>query len=98
MTQGDGPPPLRNDRPLVVCLALAVALAFAVATQYAAWRLGFHPRLGSPLFIPSPASQRIGLAASVICAGAGLSMLLFRHTRRLAGIPFILALAALASG
>lgn len=37
---------------------LAVALAFTVATQYAAWRLGFHPRLGSPLFILSPASRR----------------------------------------
>ena len=98
MAPGDGPPPLRNDRPLVVCLALAVALAFTVATQYAAWRLGFHPRLGSPLFILSPASRRIVLAASVVCAGAGLSMVLFRHTRRLAGIPFILALAALASG
>ena len=96
MMDGDAPPPLRNDRPLVACLVLALVLAFACATQYVAWRLAFHPRLGSPSLVLAYTYRRIGLAASVLSAGVGISMLLFGRTRRLAGLPFVFALGAAA--
>jgi type IV secretion system protein VirD4 len=42
----------RNDRPLVLSLVAALVVGAAVGTQYVAWRLGFHPNLGPPLYVP----------------------------------------------
>jgi type IV secretory pathway TraG/TraD family ATPase VirD4 len=53
----------------VVTVVTVIGLAIWTATQYAAYRLGFHPALGTPLFWVSSPYREL-LAAVAVVAGA----------------------------
>ena len=79
------PPYPRNDRPLVLLLALGLAVAFGVGTQYVAWRFAFHPNLGVPLLVLGAETLRILRAVSVTLVGCALSVLFLPLFRRMTG-------------
>lgn len=97
MDKSDHAPRLRNDRPLVFFFVLGLILAFAVATQYVAWRLAFHPALGPPVLVLRPTARRLLFAGAILCAGGGLAAALLRRSRRFAGALWVVGLAALVS-
>lgn len=86
----EGSPPLRNDRPLIVLVGLAIAVSLAVGTQVTAWRLGFHARLGVPLAVPGLAASRLLQAGAVLAAGTAASSLAVSPWRS-AALPLGLA-------
>src|SRR2546428_13898559 len=63
------PPDPHTDRPLIVCLALALVLGLAAGTQYVAWRLHYHPGLGAPLAVLSADTGRMLRRPGVPAAG-----------------------------
>src|SRR2546428_5443721 len=63
------PPDPHTDRPLIVCLALALVLGLAAGTQYVAWRFHYHPSLGAPLVVVPAHAARWLRATGVPAAG-----------------------------
>ena len=82
-----------NERPLVLLLILGLVLAFSAGTQYVAWRLGFPPGFGRPLFVPNVRTLALLRAFAVLCAGSSLAATLLRQSRWL---PTALSLSATA--
>src|SRR2546422_2668302 len=66
------PPDPHTDRPLIVCLALAVAFGLAAGTQYVAWRFHYHANLGTPLVVVPAHTARWLRATGVLAAGTAL--------------------------
>jgi type IV secretion system protein VirD4 len=66
------PPDPHTDRPLIVCLALALGLSLAVGTQYVAWRFDYHPNLGEPLVVLPVHTVRWLRATAVLAAGTAV--------------------------
>jgi len=91
-------PDPHTDRPLMVCLVLALVLGLAAGTQYVAWRFHFHTNLGAPLAVVPSDTARWLRATGVLAAGTALVGVLLTWLRPLS-VPFLLlaACAALAS-
>src|SRR5436309_2807098 len=92
------PPDPHTDRPLIVCLALALVLGLAAGTQYVAWRFQYHPSLGAPLVaVPAHTAQWLR-ATAVLAAGTALVGVLLPWLRPLSvPLAIVAAGAALAS-
>src|SRR2546428_10900966 len=92
------PPDPHTDRPLIVCLALALVLGLAAGTQYAAWRFHYHPSLGAPLVVgPAPAARWLR-GTGVLAAGTALVGVLLPWLRPLSvTLAIVAACVALAS-
>lgn len=86
------PPHPGNDRPLVLFLMLGLVIAFGTGTQYVAWRLGFHPNLGAPLFVASPGDLAVIRVGAIVCAIAGAGLLFLPAWRTMSGVLLIGAL------
>ena len=84
----------QTDRPLIVCLALALVLGLAAGTQYVAWQFAFHPNLGAPLVVLSTQAARWLRAAGVLVAGGALAGVLLARFRRLSIPLAVLGLCA----
>src|SRR5438309_1409267 len=91
------PPDPPGDRPLLLCLALALVFALAAGTQYVAWRFAFHPNLGAPLIVVSARATRWARATGLLAAGAGLAATLVPRVRNLS-IPSVVVAASAALG
>lgn len=82
-----GRPPLASSpssEGVTALLVLNAILAAWIATQLIAYRLGFHPWLGTPLYAASPGTQRVWRAAAVAVAGVGVVLyIVLRSSRRL---------------
>ncbi|PYO40429.1 MAG: conjugal transfer protein TraG [Gemmatimonadetes bacterium] len=87
----------QGDRPLLVCLVLALVFALAAGTQYVAWRFAFHPNLGAPLLVFSAHSTRWLRVIGLLATGAGLGATLVPRVRSLS-IPFLVVAASAALG
>src|SRR5438445_11302630 len=78
MPAGPAEPPVHalpdphSDRPLIVCLALALVLGLAAGTQYVAWRFQYDPNLGTPLVVVPAHTARWLRATGVLAAGTAL--------------------------
>ena len=81
-----------NDRPLVLFLTLGLVIAFGTGTQYAAWRWGFHPNLGTPLFVATPTELAVVRAAAMVCAVGGVGLLFIPSWRTMSSVLLIGAL------
>ncbi|HVH10092.1 MAG TPA: type IV secretory system conjugative DNA transfer family protein, partial [Gemmatimonadales bacterium] len=81
----------RTDWPFVIGLTAALVLGLAAGTQYVAWRLGFHPRLGPPLVLLSQATARSLRVTAVVALGGALVLALVASPR----LPSALRSAAL---
>src|SRR5437879_9169845 len=92
-------PPLdpQGDRPLLVCLVLALVFALAAGTQYVAWRFAFHPNLGAPLLVVSARGTRWVRATGPLAAGTGLAATRVPRARSLS-IPSLVGAAVPALG
>lgn len=71
----------------------ALLLVLWAGTQWAAWKLGYQPALGPPLFAPGPPLHAWLLAGSIVPGVLALGALTHGHTRRFA--PALLALTLL---
>src|SRR2546426_9727256 len=92
------PPDPHTDRPLMVCLALALVLGLAAGTQYVAWRFHYHPSLGAPLVVVPAHAARWLRATGVLAAGTALAGVLLPWLRPLSvPLAIVAAGAALAS-
>src|SRR3989475_881694 len=92
------PPDPHTDRPLIVCLALALVVGLAAGTQYVAWRFQYHPGLGAPLAVLSADTERWLRATGVLAAGTALVGVLLPWLRPLSvPLAIVAAGAALAS-
>jgi type IV secretion system protein VirD4 len=91
------PPDPQVDRPLLVCLALALVFALAAGTQYVAWRFAFHPRLGAPLVMLSARDMRWLRATAVLVMAGALTGLLVPRLRSLS-LPLLVVAAGAALG
>ena len=81
-----------NDRPLILLLGLGLVIAFGTGTQYIAWRWGFHPNLGTPLFAESPGNLVFVRIAAIACAGGGIGLLFVPSWRTMSSVLLIVAL------
>ena len=81
------PPPPPHTRRItgsyarLAALAGCAGLGLWTSTQYVAWRLAFHPSLGTPWLHVGGAAIAYLQAGAVCLAGAGLSLLLLRLVR-----------------
>ncbi len=92
------PPDPHTDRPLIVCLALALVLGLAAGTQYVAWRFHYHPNLGTPLVVVPAHTTRWLRATGVLAAGTALVGVLLPWLRPLSfPLALLAACAALLS-
>src|SRR3989441_2708916 len=82
------PPDPHTDRPLIVCLALALVVGLAAGTQYVAWRLHYHPGLGAPLAVLSADTERWLRPTGVLAAGTALVGVLLPWLRPLS-VPLL---------
>ncbi len=86
------------DRPLVVCLIVALVLGLAAGTRYVAWRFGFHPNLGTPLAVVPVHTARWLRATGVLAAGTALVGVLLPRVRPLSvPLVFVAVCTALAA-
>src|SRR5436309_14799596 len=85
-------PDPHTDRPLIVCLVLALVLGLAAGTQYVAWRFHFHTNLGAPLAVVPSDTARWLRATGVLAAGTALVGVLLTWLRPLS-VPFLLVAA-----
>ena len=83
----------RNDRPLVLCLALTLALACAAGTQYVAWRFRFDAHLGAPMFALTAAQRLLARALAVALSGTGIALLLLPAAGPVGCLTILLAAA-----
>src|SRR5438445_4866081 len=104
MPAGPAEPPVHalpdphSDRPLIVCLALALVLGLAAGTQYVAWRFQYHPSLGAPLVVVPAHTAQWLRATAVLAAGTELVGVLLPWLRPLSvPLAIVAAGAALAS-
>ena len=83
-SRASSPTPLssRNDRPLLLLLALGFILGSSVGTQYVAWRFAFHANLGAPLVAPNEGSLRLLRLLSILACGIALSSVTLPRLRR----------------
>src|SRR5438445_5161271 len=92
------PPDPHTDRPLIVCLALALVLGLAAGTQYVAWRFQYHPSRGAPLVVVPAGAARWLRATGVLAGGTALVGVLLPWLRPLSvTLALVAAGAALAS-
>ena len=92
------PPDPHTDRPLIVCLGLALVFGLAAGTQYVAWRFHYHPNLGTPLFVVPAHSARWLWATGVVAAGTALVGVVLPLLRHLSvRLLFVAACTVLAS-
>src|SRR3989454_7932020 len=92
------PPDPHTDRPLIVCLALALVLGLAAGTQYVAWRFHYPLSLGAPLVVVPAHAARWLRATGVLAAGTALVGVLVPWLRPLSvTLAIVAAGAALAS-
>src|SRR3989441_5559589 len=92
------PPDPHTDRPLIVCLALALVLGLAAGTQYVAWRFHYPLSLGAPLVVVPADAARWLRATGVLAAGTALAGVLLPWLRPLSvPLAIVAAGAALAS-
>src|SRR3989441_7178435 len=92
------PPDPHTDRPLIVCLALALVLGLAAGTQYVAWRFHYPLSLGAPLVVLPADAARWLRATGVLAAGTALVGVLLPWVRPLSvPLAIVAACAALAS-
>lgn len=85
-----------NERPLVLFLFLGLALAFSAGTQYVAWRLGFPPTLGRPLFVPNVRTLALLRASAALCSGSWFAASLLSQPRWLRTSLFLCTTALVA--
>jgi len=71
-----------------------LVLILWIGTQWAAWKLGYQPALGMPLYAPGPDERRWLLAAVGVAAALGVAALLDARSRRWSPALFAAALAA----
>ncbi len=69
--------------------------ALVTGAAFAAWRLGYDARLGSPVIIVTPRWTVPLAALSVLLFGTSFTCAIWRATRRYAGLPAVFAVAAL---
>ncbi len=91
------PPDPHADRPLILCLGLALVLALATGTEYVAWRLAFPPNLGAPLVVLPAQAARWLRATGVLAAGTALATLVVPWLRSLT-VPLLVVAAVAALG
>jgi type IV secretion system protein VirD4 len=91
------PPEPHTGRRLGVVLAFGLMLAATVGTQYVAWRLRFHPRLGTPLVVLAPAVVRLLRLACVLGLAAVLASVFLAFLRRVV-LPLFLLMSVLGLG
>src|SRR2546426_4691521 len=91
------PPDPHTDRPLTVCLALAVVFGLAAGTQYVAWHLHYDPSLGAPLVVVPAHTARWLRATGVLAAGTALVGVLLPWLRPLS-VPLAIVAACAALG
>jgi type IV secretion system protein VirD4 len=89
-----GAPDSRRGRLLAPLLVVDLAYACAVATQYVAWRIAYHPHLGPFAVVIGPTLAQGSHALGVgLCAVTGLA---FGWPESRRAVPFLIVIAATA--
>lgn len=81
-----------SQGPLVLVVVAAGLVGFWIGAQYVAHRLGYHPNLGPPLYVPSPEARGLLLLGVVGLVGAAVACAA-RPGRRWIAPPLLAAAA-----
>jgi type IV secretion system protein VirD4 len=88
----------RDGRPFLLALATGAVYAAGVGTQFVAYKLSYHPNLGTPVFaVAVHQSHEYRLAAAVLAAAAVVAATLGRRLAAIGPVVVTMLLGAIAA-